>query len=71
MADIVSKQLCVGTTLRRHAWLRVSGFKQEVQMAAVNMSFMGKNLFGLAVDDSLQRIKASICGAIGLAFARV
>ena len=44
--DTASRQLRTGTVLRRHAWLRVLGFKPQVQASIINMPLTGKTLFG-------------------------
>ena len=43
--------------LRRHGWLRVSGFKPEVQAKVINMPMSGKTLFGSEVDATLEQLK--------------
>ncbi|KAJ1197517.1 hypothetical protein NDU88_001374, partial [Pleurodeles waltl] len=44
-------------TIRRHAWLRSSGFKPEIQQAVLNMPFNQQQLFGPQVDTAIEKIK--------------
>ena len=55
IANTYLKSTLDATTLTRHAWLRESSIKQEVQAAVINMPFTRDSLFGNAVDESLQR----------------
>ncbi|XP_078512718.1 uncharacterized protein LOC144772342 isoform X2 [Lissotriton helveticus] len=56
-ADTASRQMMAGITLRRFSWLRISGFKPEVQANIINTPFNGEQLFGSTVDDTLNQLK--------------
>ncbi|XP_078502429.1 uncharacterized protein LOC144756499 [Lissotriton helveticus] len=56
-ADTAARSINTSIMLRRHAWLRVSGFKQEVQTALLNQPFDGKTLFGSGTDEALEKMK--------------
>lgn len=58
IADTGFRQLGNGVCLRRRGWLKATDFRQDVQTRVLDMPFDGNNLFGKAVDDSLQAIKA-------------
>lgn len=56
-ADTASRTFNTSVMLRRHAWLRISGFKPEVQAHILNQPFNEQQLFGPAVDSSLEKMK--------------
>ncbi|XP_078535634.1 uncharacterized protein LOC144822021 [Lissotriton helveticus] len=56
-ADTASRAVNTSVLLRRHAWLRISGFKSEVQSAILNQPFHEQHLFGPNVDVSLEKIR--------------
>ncbi|XP_078541450.1 uncharacterized protein LOC144826855 [Lissotriton helveticus] len=56
-ADTAARSINTSIMLRRHAWLRVSGFKQEVQTSLLNQPFDGKTLFGSSTDEALEKMK--------------
>ncbi|XP_078506763.1 uncharacterized protein LOC144766954 [Lissotriton helveticus] len=53
-ADTAARSI---NTSIRHAWLRVSGFKQEVQTSLLNQPFDGKAVFGSSTDEALEKMK--------------
>ncbi|XP_069499391.1 nucleolar and coiled-body phosphoprotein 1-like [Ambystoma mexicanum] len=57
IADTGFRQLGNGVCLRQRGWLRATDFRQDVQTRVLDMPFDGNNLFGKAVDESLQAIK--------------
>ncbi|XP_069478563.1 protein archease isoform X1 [Ambystoma mexicanum] len=57
IADTGFRQLGNGVCLRRRGWLKATDFRQDVQTRVLDMAFDGNNLFGKAVDESLQAIK--------------
>ncbi|XP_078520384.1 uncharacterized protein LOC144785248 [Lissotriton helveticus] len=56
-ADTAARSINTSIMLRRHAWLRVSGFKQEVQTSLLNQPFDEKTLFGSGTDEALEKMK--------------
>lgn len=56
-ADTAARAINTSVLLRRHAWLRISGFKQEVQSSILNQPFDKEHLFKPAVDTSLEKMK--------------
>ncbi|XP_078502523.1 uncharacterized protein LOC144757755 [Lissotriton helveticus] len=56
-ADTAARSINTSVMLRRHAWLRISGFKQEVQTALLNKPFDQKTLFGSSTDETLEKMK--------------
>ncbi|XP_078526618.1 uncharacterized protein LOC144799223 [Lissotriton helveticus] len=56
-ADTASGTVNTRVLLRRHAWLRISGFKPEVQSAILNQPFDEQHLFVPNVDVSLEKMK--------------
>ncbi|XP_078502558.1 uncharacterized protein LOC144758005 [Lissotriton helveticus] len=56
-ADTASRAINTSVLLRRHAWLRISGFKQEVQTTVLNQPFNQQQLFGPEVDTALEKMK--------------
>ncbi|XP_078533223.1 uncharacterized protein LOC144819088 [Lissotriton helveticus] len=56
-ADTASRVINTSVLLRRHAWLRISGFKPEVQNSILNQPFDEEHLFGPNVDVSLEKMK--------------
>ncbi|XP_078540274.1 uncharacterized protein LOC144825362 [Lissotriton helveticus] len=56
-AETAARSINTSIMLRRHAWLRVSGFKQEVQTALLIQPFDGKTLFGSGTDEALEKMK--------------
>ncbi|XP_078533227.1 uncharacterized protein LOC144819101 [Lissotriton helveticus] len=56
-ADTASRAVNTSVLLRRHAWLRISGFKPEVQSAILNQPFDEQYLFGPNGDVSLEKMK--------------
>ncbi|XP_078496692.1 uncharacterized protein LOC144752701 [Lissotriton helveticus] len=56
-ADTASRAVNTGVLLRRHAWIRISGFKPEVQASILNQPFDQQHLFGPNVDSALEKMK--------------
>ncbi|XP_078526649.1 uncharacterized protein LOC144799283 [Lissotriton helveticus] len=56
-ADTAARSINTSIMIRRHAWLRVSGFKQEVQTSLLNQPFDEKTLFGSGTDEALEKMK--------------
>lgn len=56
-ADTAARTVNTSVLPRRHAWLRVSGFKPEVQTSILNQPFDKEHLFGPAVDTLLEKMK--------------
>ncbi|KAJ1208994.1 hypothetical protein NDU88_004373 [Pleurodeles waltl] len=56
-ADTAARTINTSVTIRRHAWLRTSGFKPEIQQAVLNMPFNEKELFGPEVDTAIEKLK--------------
>ncbi|XP_078520386.1 uncharacterized protein LOC144785252 [Lissotriton helveticus] len=56
-ADTASRAVNTSVLLRRHSWLRISGFKSEVQSAILNQPFDEQHLFGPEVDVSLKKME--------------
>ncbi|KAJ1189935.1 hypothetical protein NDU88_006677 [Pleurodeles waltl] len=56
-ADTAARTVNTAVTIRRHAWLRTSGFKPEIQQAVLNMPFNGQQLFGPEVDTAIEKLK--------------
>ncbi|KAJ1157445.1 hypothetical protein NDU88_010157 [Pleurodeles waltl] len=55
--DTAARTVNTAVTIRRHAWLRTSGFNPEIQQAVLNMPFNGLQLFGLEVDTAIEKLK--------------
>ncbi|KAJ1081017.1 hypothetical protein NDU88_001204 [Pleurodeles waltl] len=56
-ADTAARTINTAVTIRRHAWLRTSGFKPEIQQAVLNMPFNEQQLFGPEVDIAIEKLK--------------
>ncbi|KAJ1170443.1 hypothetical protein NDU88_002320 [Pleurodeles waltl] len=56
-ANTAARTINTAVTIRRHAWLRSSGFKPEIQQAILNMPFNEKQLFGPEVDTAIEKMK--------------
>ncbi|XP_078540272.1 uncharacterized protein LOC144825355 [Lissotriton helveticus] len=56
-ADTAARSINTSIMLRRHAWLKISGFKQEVQTSLLNQPFDEKTLFGSGTDEALEKMK--------------
>ncbi|KAJ1157443.1 hypothetical protein NDU88_010155 [Pleurodeles waltl] len=56
-ADTAARTINTAITIRRHAWLRTSGFKPEIQQDVLNMPFNEQQLFGLEVDTAIEKLK--------------
>ncbi|KAJ1124101.1 hypothetical protein NDU88_002563 [Pleurodeles waltl] len=56
-ADTAARTVNTAVTIRRHAWLRTSGFKPVIQQAMLNMPFNGQQLFGPEVDTAIEKLK--------------
>ncbi|KAJ1112600.1 hypothetical protein NDU88_000862 [Pleurodeles waltl] len=56
-ADTAAQTVNTAVTIRRHAWLRSSGFKPEIQQAVLNMPFNQEQLFGPEVDTAIEKLK--------------
>ncbi|XP_078502407.1 uncharacterized protein LOC144756448 [Lissotriton helveticus] len=56
-ADTAAKAINTSVMLRRHAWLRISGFKPEIQTTLLNQPVNPDFLFGPDVDPTLEKIK--------------
>ncbi|KAJ1208071.1 hypothetical protein NDU88_003461 [Pleurodeles waltl] len=56
-ADTAARTINTSVTIRRHAWLRTSGFKPEIQQAVLNMPVNEKLLFGPEVDTAIEKLK--------------
>ncbi|KAJ1082489.1 hypothetical protein NDU88_002654 [Pleurodeles waltl] len=56
-ADTAARTVNTAVTIRRHAWLRSSGFKPEIQQAVLNMPFNQQQLFGPQVDTAIEKMK--------------
>ncbi|KAJ1092577.1 hypothetical protein NDU88_005687 [Pleurodeles waltl] len=56
-ADTAARSVNTAVTIRRHAWLRSSGFKPEIQQAVLNMPFNQQQLFGPEVDTAIEKMK--------------
>ncbi|XP_078514255.1 uncharacterized protein LOC144773230 [Lissotriton helveticus] len=56
-ANTAARSINTSVMLKRHAWLRVSGFKQEVQTSLLKQPFEGKTLFGSSTDEALEKMK--------------
>ncbi|NXE56862.1 LAP2A protein, partial [Casuarius casuarius] len=55
--DTVARAAASAVAARRSAWLRASGFHEEVQTKLENLPYTGENLFGEQVEATLQRAK--------------
>ena len=55
--DTAARGINTSVMLRRHAWLRISGFKPELQQHILNVPFDGEQVFGPAVDTQFEKIK--------------
>ena len=58
-ADCVGRAMASSVALRRHAWLRTTGFSGDVQANLVDMPFDGAHFFGEKADYALERFKES------------
>ncbi|KAJ1194439.1 hypothetical protein NDU88_003728 [Pleurodeles waltl] len=56
-ADTAARTINTVVTIRRHAWLRTSVFKPEIQQAVLNMPFNEQQLFGPDVDSAIEKLK--------------
>ncbi|KAJ1105605.1 hypothetical protein NDU88_003010 [Pleurodeles waltl] len=56
-ADTAARTVNTAVTIRRHAWLRRSGFKPEIQQAVLNMPFNQHQLFGPEVNTTIEKMK--------------
>ncbi|KAJ1196529.1 hypothetical protein NDU88_000399 [Pleurodeles waltl] len=56
-ADTAARTVNTAVTIRRHAWLRTSGFKPEIQQAMLNMPFNRQQWFGPEVDTAIEKLK--------------
>lgn len=56
-ADTAFRAINNSVLLRRHAWLRISRFKPEVQTTILNQPFDQEHLFGPSVDSSLEKMR--------------
>lgn len=56
-ADTAARAINTSVLLRRDAWLRISGFKPEVQASILNTPFDKQHLFGPLVDTLLEKMK--------------
>ncbi|XP_069063197.1 uncharacterized protein [Pleurodeles waltl] len=56
-ADTAARTINTAVTIRRHAWLRTSGFKPEIQQAVLNMPFNEQQLFGPELDTAIEKLK--------------
>ena len=59
-ADTAARSVNTAVTLRRHAWLRNSGFKPEIQQQLLNLPFDGEHLFGPKVDEKMEKLKKDL-----------
>ncbi|XP_078503202.1 uncharacterized protein LOC144761849 [Lissotriton helveticus] len=55
-ADTAARAINTSVMLRRHAWLRISGFKSEIQTTLLNQPVNPDFLFGPDVDTTLEKI---------------
>lgn len=55
--DTVARETNTSILLRRHAWLRILGFKSEAQQFILNTPFDKEHLFGPEVDQALEKMK--------------
>ncbi|XP_078506924.1 uncharacterized protein LOC144767299 [Lissotriton helveticus] len=56
-ADTSARSINTSVLLRRHAWLRISGFKNEVQSTILKQPVNQDFMFGPAVDTILDKMK--------------
>ncbi|XP_078540261.1 uncharacterized protein LOC144825331 [Lissotriton helveticus] len=56
-ADTAARAINTSVMLRRHAWLRISGFKPEILTTLLNQPVNPDYLFGPDVDTILEKIK--------------
>ncbi|XP_078520391.1 uncharacterized protein LOC144785278 [Lissotriton helveticus] len=56
-ADTAARSINTSVLLRRHAWLRISGFKNEEQNSILNQPFDETHLFSPNVDVPLEKMK--------------
>ncbi|XP_078540262.1 uncharacterized protein LOC144825334 [Lissotriton helveticus] len=56
-ADTAARAINTSVMLRRHAWLRISGFKSEIQTTLLNQPVNPNFLFGPEVYTTLEKIK--------------
>ena len=59
-ADTAARSINTAVTIRRHAWLKNSGFKPEVQQQLLNLPFDGEHLFGPKVDKTMEKLKKDL-----------
>ncbi|KAJ1198716.1 hypothetical protein NDU88_002555 [Pleurodeles waltl] len=57
--DSLGRAISSSVALRRHAWLRSTGFSGDVQPNLMDMPFDGSRLFGEKADSALERFKDS------------
>lgn len=57
MADLSSRVMAQGVSLRRHAWLRPTGFRPDLQAKIEGLLFDGTNLFTPEADSMLAEFK--------------
>ncbi|XP_078508453.1 uncharacterized protein LOC144768551 [Lissotriton helveticus] len=57
VADTAARAINTSVMLRRQAWLRISGFKPEIQTTILNQPVNPDRLFGPEVDTTLEKIK--------------
>ena len=58
-ADSIARSIGTSVVMRRQAWLRGSGFMQDVQAKLLDLRFDGARLFGEKADSALERFKDS------------
>ncbi|XP_078522996.1 uncharacterized protein LOC144792004 [Lissotriton helveticus] len=56
-ADTAARAINTSVMLRRQAWLRISGFKPDIQTTILNQPVNPDRLFGPDVDTTLEKIK--------------
>ncbi|XP_078511993.1 uncharacterized protein LOC144771259 [Lissotriton helveticus] len=57
VADTAARAINSSVMLRRQAWLRISGFKPDIQTTILNQPVNPDRLFGPDVDTTLEKIK--------------
>ena len=57
--DCVGRAMASSVALRRHAWLRSTGFSGDIQSNLADMPLDGAHLFGAKADSALERFKKS------------
>ncbi|KAJ1135527.1 hypothetical protein NDU88_001966 [Pleurodeles waltl] len=55
--DSIARAMGTSVAMRRHAWLRSSGFSSDVQSTLMDLPFDGEKLFGDKADSALERFK--------------